>query len=47
VILIHVIPEVPLHRHRWTDEMLGVIERRYAVSDRVGQTLVFRPQPGR
>lgn len=45
-ILIFTIPEVPLHRDRWTDEMLGAIERRYAVSERVGQTLVFRPRPG-
>lgn len=44
-ILIFAIPEVPLHRQRWTDEMLGAIERRYAVSERVGQTLVFRPRP--
>jgi hypothetical protein len=26
--------------------MLAVIERRYAVAERVGQTLVFRPRPG-
>ncbi len=45
VILIYTIPEVPLHRERWTDEMLAVIERRYAVTDRVGQTLVLRPRP--
>ena len=45
-ILIYTIPEVPLHRDRWTDEMLAVIERRYAVAERVGQTLVFRPRPG-
>jgi len=45
-ILIVTIPEVPLHRDRWTDEMLGVIGRRYAVAERVGQTLVLRPRPG-
>jgi hypothetical protein len=45
-ILIFTIPDVPLHRDRWTDEMLGAIERRYAVSERVGRTLVFRPRPG-
>lgn len=46
VILIYTIPEVPLHRDRWTDEMLQTIERHYAVSDRVGHTLVFRPRRG-
>jgi len=45
-ILIVTIPEVPLHRDRWTDEMLGAIGRRYAVAERVGQTLVLRPRPG-
>jgi len=45
-ILIYAIPEVPLHRDRWTDEMLQAIERRYVVSERVGQTLVFRPRRG-
>jgi hypothetical protein len=43
-ILIFTIPEAPLHRQRWTDEMLAAIERRYAVSERVGGTLVFRPR---
>jgi hypothetical protein len=46
MILIYAIPEVPLHRDRWTDEMLAAIERRYAVVERVGQTLVLRPRPG-
>ena len=46
MILIYAIPEVPLHRDRWTDEMLAAIERRYAVAERVGQTLVLRPRPG-
>jgi hypothetical protein len=45
-ILIYTIPDVPLHRERWTDEMLAAIERRYAVTERIGQTLVFRPRPG-
>jgi hypothetical protein len=45
-ILIYAIPEVPLHRDRWTDEMLRAIEQRYTVSERVGQTLVFRPRRG-
>lgn len=45
-ILIYRIPEVPLHRQRWTDEMLGAIERRYVVEERVGPTEVYRPRPG-
>ena len=45
-ILIYRIPEVPLHRTRWTDEMLATIERRYALEQRVGQTDVYRPRPG-
>ncbi len=45
-ILIYAIPGVPLHRERWTDEMLEAIGRRYAVEERVGQTLVYRPRPG-
>jgi hypothetical protein len=46
MILIYAIPEVPLHRDRWTDEMLAAIERRYTVVERVGRTLVLRPRPG-
>lgn len=45
-ILIYRIPGLPLHRERWTDEMLSAIERRYVVEDRVGQTEVYRPRPG-
>jgi hypothetical protein len=45
-ILIYRVPELPLHRERWTDEMLGAIERRYVVEERVGPTEVFRPRPG-
>lgn len=45
-ILIHRVPELPLHRERWTDEMLGAIERRYVVEERVGPTEVYRPRPG-
>lgn len=45
-ILIYAIPEVPLHRERWTDEMLEVIGRRYGVEERAGQTLVYRPRRG-
>ena len=45
-ILIYRIPELPLHRQRWTDEMLGAIERRYIVEERVGPTEVYRPRPG-
>lgn len=46
VILIYRIPDVPLHRQRWTDEMLGAIERRYALEERVGATEVYRPRSG-
>lgn len=45
-ILIYRIPDVPLHRERWTDEMLGAIERRYVLAERVGATEVYRPRPG-
>ncbi len=45
-ILIYRVPELPLHRERWTDEMLGAIERRYVVEERVGPTEVYRPRPG-
>ncbi|HSE03825.1 MAG TPA: hypothetical protein VLK35_06685, partial [Methylomirabilota bacterium] len=45
-ILIFTISEFPLHRQRWTDEMLAAIERRYVVVERVGGTLVFRPRRG-
>lgn len=45
-ILIYRIPDLPLHRQRWTDEMLGAIERRYVVEERVGLTEVYRPRPG-
>ena len=45
-ILIYRIPELSLHRERWTDEMLGAIERRYVVEERVGATEVYRPRPG-
>jgi hypothetical protein len=45
-ILIYRIPEVPLHRQRWTDEMLGAIGRHYVVRERVGPTEVYRPRPG-
>jgi hypothetical protein len=45
-ILIYQIPDVPLHRQRWTDEMLGAIERRYVLEERVGATEVYRPRSG-
>jgi hypothetical protein len=45
-ILIYRIPELPLERQRWTDEMLAAIERRYGVAERVGQTEVYRARPG-
>ena len=46
VILIYRIPELPLERQRWTDEMLAAIERRYVVAERVGPMEVYRPRPG-
>lgn len=45
-ILIYRIPELPIERQRWTDEMLAAIERRYLVAERVGQTEVYRPRSG-
>lgn len=45
-ILIYTIPEIPLHRQRWTDEMLATIGRRYVVEERVGLTDVYRPRRG-
>jgi hypothetical protein len=45
-ILIYTIPEIPLHRQRWTDEMLATIARRYVVEERVGLTDVYRPRRG-
>ena len=46
-VAIFTIADIPLHRERWTDEMLEAIGRRYAVAERIGQTLVFRPRPER
>ena len=43
-ILLYRIPQVPLHRTRWTDEMLTTIERRYVVEQRIGATEVYRPR---
>ena len=45
-ILIYRIPDLPLHRQRWTDEMLAAIDRRYVLAERVGLTEVYRPRPG-
>ena len=45
-ILIYRIPDLPLHRQRWTDEMLTAIDRRYVLAERVGLTEVYRPRPG-
>jgi len=47
VILVFRLPDVPLHRTRWTDEMLEAIGRRYVLEERVGQTDVYRPRPAR
>jgi hypothetical protein len=43
-ILLYRIPELPLHRTRWTDEMLAAIDRRYLVEQRIGATDVYRPR---
>jgi hypothetical protein len=45
-ILLYRIPQVPLHRTRWTDEMLAAIERGYVVEQRIGATDVYRPRRG-
>ena len=45
-ILLYRIPQVPLHRTRWTDEMLATIELRYVVAQRIGATDVYRPRIG-
>jgi hypothetical protein len=45
-ILIYRVPGLGLERQRWTDEMLGVIDRRYVFDQRVGLTEVYRPRPG-
>ena len=45
-ILLYRIPQVPLHRTRWTDEMLATIERRYVMEQRIGATEVYRPRRG-
>lgn len=45
-ILLYRLPDLPLHRTRWTDEMLDAIDRRYVLEGRVGQTEVYRPRPG-
>ena len=45
-ILLYHISDVPLHRVRWTDEMLAAIDRRYVVEQRIDQTDVYRPRAG-
>jgi len=45
-ILLYRIPDVPLHRTRWTDEMLAAIDRRYIIEQRIGQTDIYRPRAG-
>lgn len=45
-ILLYRIPDVPLHRTRWTDEMLATIDRRYIIEQRIGQTDIYRPRAG-
>jgi hypothetical protein len=43
-LLLYRLPGVPLHRTRWTDEMLAAIDRRYVLEKRIGQTDVYRPR---
>jgi len=45
-ILLYRFPGVPLHRTRWTDEMLAAIDRRYVIEQRIDQTDVYRPRAG-
>ena len=45
-ILIYRVPGLGLERQRWTDEMLRVIDRRYAFDQRIGLTEIYRPRPG-
>lgn len=44
-ILIYRVPGLTLERQRWTDEMLGVIDRRYVFEQRIGLTEIYRPRP--
>jgi hypothetical protein len=43
-ILIFMIPDPPIHRDRWTAEMLNRIDRRYDAAEIVGNTVVYRPK---
>jgi hypothetical protein len=47
-ILIWIIPEYPLERIRWSEEMLGAVDQAYVLDQRIprsyGETLVYRPR---
>ncbi len=43
-IMILMLPTPPIHRDRWTDEMLNQIDRRYEAAEIVGNTVVYRPK---
>ena len=44
IILVHHFMGYPVYKERWTPEMLSAITENYAVTDFLGQTLVFRPR---
>jgi hypothetical protein len=44
VILMVQLREFPLHRERWTPEMLELIERRYQTVETIGNTVIYRPR---
>jgi len=43
-ILMQQLPWSPIHRTRWTPEMLQQIEQQYVASQRVGYTVVYLPR---
>jgi hypothetical protein len=44
LVLIDKVPWAPVHRTRWTPEMLDRLERGYDVEGVVGQTVIYRPR---
>jgi hypothetical protein len=44
-VLIYRVPWSPIHRTRWTPEMLERLERGYEVRGAVGHTVIYRPKP--
>jgi hypothetical protein len=43
-VLVYKVPWSPIHRTRWTPEMLELLERGYDASGVVGHTVVYRPR---